>query len=87
MILDIGGITQLLGGVDLAKKWPSNYKGLKLFENLFPIVVQDNHNVAQSSTGATSYTWSYNASTGKLFLTRGGLGHNSPYAVTIYAIF
>ena len=74
-------------GVDLAKKWPNNYTQLKLFENLFPIVDQDNHNVASSRTGATTYMWRYDASTGKLYQDRGGLGHNSPCAVTVYAIF
>ena len=74
-------------GVDLAKKWPNNYQQLVLFQNLFPIVDQDNHNVASSNTGATTYTWRYDASTGKLYQDRGGLGHNSPCAVTVYAVF
>ena len=74
-------------GVDLAKKWPNNYQQLVLFQNLFPIVDQDNHNVASSNTGATTYTWRYDVSTGKLYQDRGGLGHNSPCAVTVYAVF
>ena len=65
----------------LAGKFPENYNEVVL------IVDQDNHNVASSKTGATTYMWRYDASTGKLYQDRGGLGHNSPCEVTVYAIF